>query len=99
MSTHVCILNNSSRLINTFWLLMFKETNLIMLTGEHTGVYCIYIFYLELPLYNGGAYHQGRSSGASILYKTTNWAESGKTIAGSECQIEMRRVIVSNTNI
>ena len=30
----------------------------------------IYIYYLELPLYNGGAYHQGRSSGASILYKT-----------------------------
>jgi hypothetical protein len=30
----------------------------------------IYIFYLELPLYHGGAYHQGRSSGASILYKT-----------------------------
>ena len=28
------------------------------------------IYYLELPLYNGGAYHQGRSSGASILYKT-----------------------------
>jgi hypothetical protein len=30
----------------------------------------IYIYYLELPLYNGGVYHQGRSSGASILYKT-----------------------------
>ena len=37
----------------------------------------ICIFYLELPLYNGGGgggggggYHQGRSSGASILYKT-----------------------------
>ena len=28
------------------------------------------IFDLELPLYNEGAYHQGRSSGASILYKT-----------------------------
>jgi hypothetical protein len=35
----------------------------------HIYIY-IYIIYLELPLYNGGAYHQGRNSGASIVYKT-----------------------------
>ena len=31
----------------------------------------IYIFIKKLPLYNGGAYHQGRSSGASIIINYT----------------------------
>ena len=31
----------------------------------------IYIFIKKLPLYNGGAYHQDRSSGASIIINYT----------------------------
>ena len=32
------------------------------------SVIYIYVFYLELSLYNGGAYHQGRRSGHRCIY-------------------------------
>ena len=44
-----------------------SETNSSWLNFS-ISVHGIYIFYLELPLYNGGTYHQGRSSGTIYLY-------------------------------
>ena len=62
---HFIIYNN-----NDVCFVLDQNAELDLYSATSLKQYIRDIFYLELPLYNGGAYHQGKSSGASILYKT-----------------------------